>query len=460
MFSAPLLSSGGAHDDGQERRPTATPDVATGSGPRRGSGAVGTEEAWVQLQFAVPMILTSMSLLWHPAGVRDVLRPPRPPRRRHARQLLGHRHRLRPRYRPERRPGDAVRAGLRLRALVLHGAAAPVASPESPGRRGVPRGGGVRAAPDPRPLRVRLRECQLRYLQAQSAVAPLVVCSAAPFALHVALAHLLVNVIGLGLSGAGAAVSATFWVSCMMLLAFVLRSGTWNGFSAEAFRYVLPTVKLAAPSAVMVCLEIWAFELLVLVAGLLPDSTVSTSLIAMCSSTEAIAFMITYGFSAAVSTRVSNEIGAGDVEKAKNAVSVTMKLSVLLATTFVLLLAFGHDLWAGLFSGSVRIVSAFAAITPLMIISIVLDSAQGVLSGVSRGCGWQHLGAMTNLVAFVGVPLAVLFAFKLELYAKGLWAGLICGLACQACSLLAITVRTKWSKIAEAMQEQKANHVA
>jgi Na+-driven multidrug efflux pump len=117
---------------------------------------------------------------------------------------------------------------------------------------------------------------------------------------------------------------------------------------------------------------------------------------------------------------VSNEIGAGNVERAKNAVSVTMKLSVFLAVSFVLLLAFGHNLWASLFSRSSRIISEFAAITPLMMISIVLDSAQGVLSGVSRGCGWQHMGAMTNLVAFylVGMPLAILFSFRLKFYTK------------------------------------------
>ncbi|CAN6183478.1 unnamed protein product [Urochloa humidicola] len=309
-------------------------------------------------------------------------------------------------------------------------------------------------------------QCLLRYLQTQSVVLPLVVCSVAPFALHVALAHLLVNVLGLGLPGAAAAASATFWVSCIMLLAYVMRSRefseTWKGFSADAFKYVLPTVKLATPSAVMVCLEYWAFELLVLIAGLLPNSTISTSLIAMCSSTEAIAYMITFGFSAAVSTRVSNEIGAGNVDRAKNAVSVTLKLSVFLALTFVLLLASGHTLWARLFSGSATIVSEFAAITPLMTVSIVLDSAQGVLSGVSRGCGWQHLAAVTNLVAFyfVGMPLALLFAFKLDLRARGLWAGLICGLTCQACALLVITVRTRWAELAEAMREEKANYVA
>ena len=181
---------------------------------------------------------------------------------------------------------------------------------------------------------------------------------------------------------------------------------------------------------------------------------------------------------------MANEIGAANVDRARNAVSVTMKLSVFLAVSFVLLLGFGHNLWAGLFSGSPTIVSEFAAITPLMMISIVLDSAQGVLAGVSRGCGWQHLAAMTNLVAFylVGMPLAILFAFKLKFYAKvrtsvsidllptmsqhlflwmqGLWAGLICGVTCQACSLLVITVRTKWSKLVEVMQEEKANYVA
>jgi multidrug resistance protein, MATE family len=108
------------------------------------------------------------------------------------------------------------------------------------------------------------------------------------------------------------------------------------------------------------------------------------------------------------------------VDRAKNAVSVTMKLSVFLAVSFVLLLASGHRLWAGLFSGSATIVSEFAAITPLMMVSIVLDSAQGVLSGVARGCGWQHLAAATNLVAFyfVGMPLAIFFAFKLKFYTK------------------------------------------
>jgi MATE family multidrug resistance protein len=99
-------------------------------------------------------------------------------------------------------------------------------------------------------------QCLLRYLQTQSVVLPLVVCSGVPFALHVALNHLLVNVLGLGLAGASASISATFWFSCLLLLGYVMWSRefdeTWKGFSVDAFSYVLPTIRLATPSAIMV----------------------------------------------------------------------------------------------------------------------------------------------------------------------------------------------------------------
>ncbi|XP_078181316.1 protein DETOXIFICATION 18-like [Carex rostrata] len=307
-------------------------------------------------------------------------------------------------------------------------------------------------------------QCILRFLQTQTVVMPLVVCSLVALLAHVLITYLLVHVFGLGFVGTGIAGSISLWVSFLMLAGYVKYSKdfkhTWEGFSMEAFEHVLPSMKLAVPSAIMVCFEYWAFEILVLLAGLMPNSELSTSLIAMCVNTETITYMITYGFSAAVSTRVSNEIGAGNIQQAKNAVSVTLKLSILLALTVILLLAIFHNLWASLFSSTQDIITAFASMTPLLATSILFDSAQGVLSGVARGCGWQHLAAWTNLVAFyfIGMPLAVLFAFKLEFYAKGLWMGLICGLACQATTLLIITLRIKWTKSNVTMQDEEHEH--
>ena len=145
-----------------------------------------------------------------------------------------------------------------------------------------------------------------------------------------------------------------------------------------------------------------------------------TSIFISSENTEAISYMITYGFAAVISTRVSNELGARNVAKAKKALAVSLALSLLLGAAFLLLLGLGHELWVRLFSTSEAVVSAFASMVPLLIASVVLDSTQGVLSGVARGCGWQHLAAWTNLVAFygIGMPLAVLFGFTLGFRTK------------------------------------------
>jgi MATE family multidrug resistance protein len=45
---------------------------------------------------------------------------------------------------------------------------------------------------------------------------------------------------------------------------------TWNGFSFQAFSGLPEFFKLSAASAVMLCLETWYFQILVLLAGLLP----------------------------------------------------------------------------------------------------------------------------------------------------------------------------------------------
>ncbi|BFG29182.1 hypothetical protein CerSpe_154570 [Prunus speciosa] len=291
----------------------------------------------------------------------------------------------------------------------------------------------------------------LRFLQTQSVVMPLVFFSLIPVVIHICVAYALVHWTALGFKGAPLACSISLWIAMLMLAMYVMFAKkfelTWEGFSLESFHYVLAALKLALPSAAMVCLEYWAFEILVLLAGLMPNAEQTTSLIAMCVNTEAIAYMITYGLSAAASTRVSNELGAGNPDKAKKAMAVTLKLSTLLALVLVLALAVGHNIWAGFFSDSHIIAEQFASMVPLLVISIIVDSVQGVLSGVARGCGWQHLTVYVNIVTFylIGMTISSLLGFKFKLHAKGLWIGLTCGLSCQAATVLYITQSTKWT---------------
>ncbi|KAK4387087.1 protein DETOXIFICATION 18 [Sesamum angolense] len=301
----------------------------------------------------------------------------------------------------------------------------------------------------------------LRFLQTQCIILPLVICSLVPLALHICIAFVLVHWTGLGYRGAPLAASISLWISVLMLGLYVVKAKkfeqTWEGFTLESLSHVFANLKLALPSAAMVCLEYWAFEILVLLAGLMPNSEITTSVVAMCVNTESICYMIAYGLSAAASTRVSNELGAGNPNQAKRAMAVTLKLTVFLALLVVLALSLGHNLWAGSFSDSPVTIDAFASMTPLLVASKLCDFVEGILSGVVRGCGWQHLAVFINLGTFyfIGMPIASLLGFRFKLHAKGLWIGLICGLALQIIGLLLLTKFTNWTRI-ELSQDSSA----
>ncbi|CAA7012955.1 unnamed protein product [Microthlaspi erraticum] len=293
----------------------------------------------------------------------------------------------------------------------------------------------------------------LRFCQTQFIVTPLVIFSFVPLLINIGISYVLVYLSGLGFIGASLATSISLWIAFLSLATYVVCSDkfkeTWTGFSLESFRYVVVNLRLSLPSAAMVCLEYWAFELLVLLAGLMPNPEITTSLVAICVNTEAISYMLTYGLSAAASTRVSNELGAENVKGAKKATLVTMKLSLVLALGVVVALLVGHDDWVGLFSNSHVIKEDFSSLRFFLAASITLDSIQGVLSGVARGCGWQHIVTVINLGTFylIGMPIAVFCGFKLKLHAKGLWIGLTCGLFSQSSSLLLMTIFRKWTKL-------------
>lgn len=56
---------------------------------------------------------------------------------------------------------------------------------------------------------------------------------------------------------------------------------TWTGFSLLAFSGLWDFFKLSLASAVMLCLETWYFQIMVLVAGLLPNPEVALDSLAV-----------------------------------------------------------------------------------------------------------------------------------------------------------------------------------
>ncbi|KAJ3686035.1 hypothetical protein LUZ61_015199 [Rhynchospora tenuis] len=198
----------------------------------------------------------------------------------------------------------------------------------------------------------------------------------------------------------------------------------------------------------MVCLEWWSFEFVVLCSGFLPKPQIETSVLNISLNTACFVYMIPFGLGAAVSTRVSNELGAGRPEAAKLAVRVVLCLTITGGIIVGTVLIFVRNIWGYAYSNEAEVVKYVAIMLPLLAISNMIDSIQSVLSGVARGCGWQKIGAFVNLGAFyvVGVPSGILLAFVFSIGGKGLWIGLTCGIFVQVVLLSIITLCTNWEK--------------
>ncbi|KAL0399403.1 UNVERIFIED_CONTAM: protein DETOXIFICATION 18 [Sesamum radiatum] len=203
----------------------------------------------------------------------------------------------------------------------------------------------------------------LRFLQMQSVVLPLVGLSVMPLTIHAGVTYALVHRTDLAFKGAALAASISLWMAVIILGVYILHANrfkdTWSGFSWEPFYSIFANLKLALVSAAMACLDERAFELLVLLAGLMPNSTMNTSLIAMCASTENFSFMLSYGLGAA--PRMSNELGAGNPSPARGVMTVALKLTAFVAFAVILVLVLGAHVWAGLFTNSPVIVGAFSS---------------------------------------------------------------------------------------------------
>ncbi|RCV42041.1 hypothetical protein SETIT_9G183300v2 [Setaria italica] len=299
-----------------------------------------------------------------------------------------------------------------------------------------------------------------KFLQAQSIMAPSAYISAATLAAHLALSYLVVYKLGLGLLGASLMLSVSWWAIVVAQFVYIVTSRrcrlTWTGFSWQAFSGLPSFFKLSLASAVMLCLETWYFQILVLIAGLLKDPELALASLSVCMTISGWVFMISVGFNAAASVRVSNELGAGNPKSAAFSVLVVTVLSFILSVIISVVILLCRDYISYIFTEGEDVSRAVSQLTPLLAFTLILNGIQPVLSGVAVGCGWQAFVAYVNVGCYyiVGIPLGCLLGFYFDLGAAGIWSGMIGGTLMQTLILIWVTFRTNWVKEVEEAQKR------
>ncbi|KAF8010164.1 hypothetical protein BT93_J0960 [Corymbia citriodora subsp. variegata] len=292
----------------------------------------------------------------------------------------------------------------------------------------------------------------VRFLQTQSLILPMLLSTFLVLCFHIPLCWILVYKLELRSPGAALACGISTWLNVMLLGFYVLFSPacerTRVRFTKSAFLGILEFFRYGVPSAFMICLKWWSCELLTLLSGLLPNPKLETSVLSICFTISTLHFTISYGFGASASTRVSNELGAGNPNGARVAVLAILSLAITEAVIMGTTLFCCRHVLGYAYSNEKQVVHYIGVMTPLLCLSIFMDSLQAVLSGVATGSGWQHIGAYINLGAFylIGLPLGVIFGFILHQRSKGLWIGVLSGTTVQSVLLSLVTGATNWQK--------------
>nr|GME03483.1 protein DETOXIFICATION 14-like isoform X2 [Ipomoea batatas] len=254
----------------------------------------------------------------------------------------------------------------------------------------------------------------VRYLQAQSLILPMLLSSVASLCFHVPVCWAFVFKLNLGSSGAALAIALSYLLNVVLLGVYVCYSSSCNdtrisiSFSTEVYSSIREFVRLAIPSASMIC------------------------------------------------TRISNELGAGNSEAARNVVRAVLVLSLLEAVIASTALLCSSRVLGYVFSNEKEVVDYIREMVPFVCLLVLTDCIQSVLSGVVRGNGKQHSGAYINLGSFylVGLPVAAILGFVAHLNGKGLWIGLNIGATVQSILLAVITWFTDWQKQAVRARER------
>jgi MATE family multidrug resistance protein len=196
-------------------------------------------------------------------------------------------------------------------------------------------------------------------------------------------------------------------------------------------------VRLGMPIGLQLFAEVAAFALAAVLAGRLGGMTAAAHQVAI--QLASVPFSITLGIGATAAVRVGLSVGRADHAAARRAGFTSLLLGAIVMSLSAALFVVAAAPLAGLFTKSHVVVAAAIPLVQIAAVFQLSDGAQAVAAGALRGAGDTRAAFVANLFGHyaVGLPVALVLAFQLDMGARGLWWGLSAGLTGTAAALIA-----------------------
>ena len=243
--------------------------------------------------------------------------------------------------------------------------------------------------------------------------------------LVVALAHLFINVLGMGPMGSAYAQAITWLLGMAAMLVILWRGTAGLAISGGPWRLTLTTIRrifaISAPSAAESAT--FSFGLLSLSAFVFRLGTDQVAAHQIVGQIETFSFFPCIGFASAASSLVGQALGMRDQGRAMSAGWASARMALVWSTIAGLTFVIAPMVWLGLFTGASGVIVAGAGALAVIGIGQPAQAAIFALGGALRGAGDTRYPLMASLVNWfvVRLPLAYVLAFPLGLGLTGIW---------------------------------------
>jgi len=242
----------------------------------------------------------------------------------------------------------------------------------------------------------------------------------------------------LGAIGCGYASALVGYVMCIGMLVFTMNHKPYDRFNIFStwrlpeWTYLKEILQVGIPIGLSSTMEVTMFALVSLLMGSLSATAVAGHQVAINFS--AMTFMVPFGLSTAITTRVGNAIGKGKMPEARLRGYVGIGLATgFMSITAVIMYLF-PDWITSMYTHDADVQNVAISLLYMAAIFQISDGLQVSGYGALRGLKDTTIPMVVNFIAYwmVGLPLGYYLGITRGIGPQGLWMGLIAGLTIAA----------------------------
>lgn len=253
----------------------------------------------------------------------------------------------------------------------------------------------------------------------------------------------------LGVVGSGWATTISRWLMTLGLLAVAWRSLHPMLLpprrDALAWAPLVRMLRLGAPIGGQMQLEFGAFGVIALLMGWLGTDAMAGHQVAI--NLASVTFMVPLGVGTAAAVLVGQAVGRGDPAQVRRAAAAALACGAAFMCVSAAAMLTVPEVFARFYTTEARVAAVAAVLIPIAGVFQVFDGLQVVAIGVLRGVGDTRAPMLINILGFwlVGMPVSLYLGFRTGAGPRGLWWGLVAGLAAVA-SFLLLRVRARLTR--------------